>query len=72
MVKLQVAELISWLMSSNPSDRPTAKEVLQSKYIPPRVGDDQIQDLIRSIDSDSETFDRIVDGVFKTAGGRLK
>lgn len=59
-------------MSSSPLDRPTAKEVLQSKFIPPRVGDDQIRDLMRSIDSDSETFDRIVDGVFKTASTRFR
>ncbi|GMH33793.1 hypothetical protein BSKO_01627 [Bryopsis sp. KO-2023] len=66
----KVAEVIRWLMSANPEDRPTAREVLQSPYLPPRVGDEQIRDLMRSLDSDAETYDRVVEGVFRSAASQ--
>ncbi|GFH24202.1 uncharacterized protein HaLaN_21948 [Haematococcus lacustris] len=36
-----ITHLIRWLMSSNPHDRPSAREVLASGLLPPRVQDEQ-------------------------------
>lgn len=66
---VQVARLIRWLMSPLPSDRPSAREVLRSEFLPPRVGDEQIEDLLRSIEADAGTYDRVLDGVFHSARG---
>ncbi|CAD7701489.1 unnamed protein product [Ostreobium quekettii] len=65
----QVARLIRWLMSPLPGDRPSALEVLRSEFLPPRVGDEQIKDLLRSMEADVATYDRVIDGVFRSAQG---
>ena len=44
---MQVASLIKWLMSANPADRPTAREVLRGDVLPPLVEDAQLNDLLR-------------------------
>lgn len=63
----KIAQLVLWLLSPIPSRRPTAKELLRSEFLPARVGDEQVQDLIRSLENDSETYDRVIDGVFRSA-----
>ena len=35
--------LLRWLMKKNPQERPTAKEVLASGLLPPRVQDEQVR-----------------------------
>ena len=62
-----VAKLVLWLTSGNPSHRPTAKELLRSDFMPARVGDEQLQDLIRSLEDDTETHDRVIEGVIKSS-----
>lgn len=37
-----VARLIRWLMSPKPGDRPSAREVLASDLLPPRLEDEQV------------------------------
>ncbi len=36
-------------MSPKPADRPSARELLQSDLLPPRVEDEQLKDLLRSL-----------------------
>ena len=62
-----IAKLVLWLLSSHPANRPSAKELLRSDYLPPRVGDEQLQDLIRSLEDDTETYERVVEGVFRSS-----
>ena len=62
-----IATLVLWLLSSHPANRPSAKELLRSDYLPPRVGDEQLQDLIRSLEDDTETYERVVEGVFRSS-----
>lgn len=45
-------------MSPNPADRPSAREVLRSDILPPRVEDEQLNDLLRSLPDSPETYDR--------------
>lgn len=61
---LQVASVIRWLMAYNPSQRPSAKQLLQSTMLPSAVGDEQLNDLLRSLPESSETRDRVVDTIF--------
>lgn len=51
-------------MAPNPADRPSAREVLQSDYLPPRVEDEQLKDLLRSLPDNPETYERVVDALF--------
>lgn len=37
-----VVRLVRWLMARSPRDRPTAREVLSSGLLPPRVQDEQV------------------------------
>lgn len=59
-----MAKLIKWLMEPNPSDRPSAREVLRSNMLPTSVGDEQLSDLLRSLPEHAETLDRVVDTLF--------
>eukprot|EP00210_Caulerpa_lentillifera_P004699 g4483.t1 len=63
----EIAKLVLWLLSPIPSKRPTAKTLLRSEFLPTRVGNEQVQDLIRSLDHDPETYNTIIDGVFQSA-----
>ena len=47
----QVGRLIRWLTHVDPARRPTAREVLRSELLPPRVGDEQLVDLLRTLPS---------------------
>ena len=62
-----VAEIVMWLTSGNPLSRPSAKELLRSDYLPPRVGHEQLQDLMRSLEDDAETYERVIEGVFRSS-----
>lgn len=62
-----VAQLVLDLISGDPSMRPSARQLLRSAILPPRVGDEQLQDLIRSLEDDTETYDRVVEGVFQSS-----
>lgn len=61
---MQVAKLIRWLMSPNPSERPAARELLRSSMLPPEVGDEQLVDLLRSLPEDAAALERVMDTVF--------
>jgi hypothetical protein len=60
----QVVKLIRWLMCANPSERPSAAEVLRSELVPATIGDDQLTDLLRSLPDHPETAERVVDALF--------
>lgn len=63
-----VCRLVRWLTATNPADRPSAKELLQSDVLPPVVEDEQLKDLLRSLPDNVETFERVVEAVFSAAG----
>eukprot|EP00955_Chlamydomonas_euryale_P113661 366229-Chlamydomonas_euryale.AAC.14 len=60
----KVAALIRQLMAPNPADRPSAREVLRSELLPPRVEDEQLEALLRSLPDDADMYDRVVDAIF--------
>ncbi|KAJ9528211.1 hypothetical protein QJQ45_014190, partial [Haematococcus lacustris] len=60
-----ITHLIRWLMSSNPHDRPSAREVLASGLLPPRVQDEQVGDVLRSLPDAPDTAARLLDGLFR-------
>ncbi|KAG1662775.1 hypothetical protein FOA52_006801 [Chlamydomonas sp. UWO 241] len=66
----KVATLIRALMAPNPADRPSAREVLRGELLPPRVEDEQLQDLLRSLDPNlnANMYERVVDAIFATGG----
>ena len=60
----RVSTLVSWLLSRNPSDRPTAQEALRSELIPTTVGDEQLTDLLRSLPENPTARDRMIGALF--------
>ena len=64
LVDAQVASLIQLMMSHNPADRPSARVLLRSDYLPPTVADEAVSDLLRSLPDDPDTLERVVDAIF--------
>ena len=58
------AALIKALLSPDPQQRPSAAEVLSSGQLPPRVGDEHLSELLRSLREGSATYDRVVRAMF--------
>lgn len=52
------------MLQRNPSDRPTARQVLVSDLMPATVGDEQLSDLLRSLPENPATQRRVVDALF--------
>eukprot|EP00854_Cymbomonas_tetramitiformis_P001432 gene1432-2051_t len=59
--------LIDLLLQPSPSLRPSAAEVLKSDLLPPRVGDEHLNDFLRSIPDDATTYDRVLERLFPPA-----
>ena len=66
------AALIRALLAPDPGQRPSAAEVLSSGQLPPRVGDEHLSELLRSLKEGSATYDRVVRAMFApdSAGAR--
>jgi translation initiation factor 2-alpha kinase 4 len=66
------AALIRSLLAPDPGQRPSAAEVLSSGQLPPRVGDEHLSELLRSLREGSATYDRVVRALFApdSAGAR--
>lgn len=58
------------MINGNPSKRPTAKEILSSDYLPPRVEHEQINDLLRSMENNTEIYDQIIDTIFRKSNNK--
>jgi hypothetical protein len=59
-----------WLMSVKPADRPSARQVLQSDLLPPRVEDEQLKDLLRSLPDNPIAYERVVDSLFTISSSK--
>jgi len=66
------ALLIRLLLRPDPATRPSAAEVLGAALLPPRVGDELLSELMRSIGDGGATRDRVLLSLFgiSGAGGR--
>jgi translation initiation factor 2-alpha kinase 4 len=66
------AALIESLVQVDPAARPSAAEALQSGALPPRVGDEHLGELLRSLGESGATYDAVVHRVFTadSAGAR--
>lgn len=51
-------------MEDIPQKRPSAREVLQSNLLPPRVEDEQLKDLLRSLPDNPTAYERVVESLF--------
>eukprot|EP00898_Chlorokybus_atmophyticus_P003003 jgi/Chlat1/3703/Chrsp251S03860 len=65
----QQAAIIRWLVADNPANRPSASELLRSDYMPPRMEDEYLNDVLRSLSNTEDhavnnVFDRVVETLF--------
>ncbi|KAL2612674.1 hypothetical protein R1flu_024366 [Riccia fluitans] len=62
----QQAALVSWLMRPYAPDRPTAAQVLRSELLPPRMANESLNDILRTIQKaeDTSVYDQIIAAVF--------
>lgn len=59
----QAARLIDALVQADPSQRPTAAEVLRSDLLPPLSSDEQLGDTLRMVQSDHTAFSRALEAL---------
>lgn len=59
-----------WLISPKPADRPSARQVLTSDLLPPRLEDEQLKDLLRSLPDNEVAYERVVDSLFGISTSR--
>lgn len=57
-------------MSPKPADRPSARQVLQSDLLPPRLEDEQLKDLLRSLPDNPVAYERVIDSLFSIGSNR--
>ena len=53
--------LIAALLNPDPDDRPSAAEVLASGFLPPKGGDEALEDVLRAVDAGGAEHDRVVE-----------
>nr|XP_047139255.1 eIF-2-alpha kinase GCN2-like isoform X2 [Hydra vulgaris] len=58
--------LISWLLNHSPDSRPTALELMESGYLPPRIEDSQLDELIKHtlFQKNSTRYQRLISAFF--------
>eukprot|EP00899_Mesostigma_viride_P013262 jgi/Mesvir1/21937/Mv12105-RA.1 len=59
--------VIQWLVQPNPADRPTAKQVLRSNLLPPKMEEEHLEDLLRTLQSseNSQVHDLVLEALFR-------
>lgn len=61
-------QIIEWLLREDPAQRPTALELLSSSLIPPKMEDEYLKDVLRTVaNPNSQFYGRVVDVMFKSA-----
>ncbi|KAG0591417.1 hypothetical protein KC19_1G174500 [Ceratodon purpureus] len=60
------AKLVKWLTAAQPSERPSAVQLLRSEHIPPRMQDEALNDILRTIQNaeDTTVCDQVVAAIF--------
>ncbi|XP_073387701.1 eIF-2-alpha kinase GCN2-like isoform X2 [Physcomitrium patens] len=60
------AKLVKWLTAAQPSERPSAVQLLRSELIPPRMQDEALNDILRTIQNaeDTTVYDQVVAAIF--------
>jgi translation initiation factor 2-alpha kinase 4 len=57
----QQTTLIAALLNPDPNERPSAAEVLSSGFLPPKGGDEELEDVLRAVDLGGAEHDRVVE-----------
>lgn len=58
--------VLKWLLKHNPEERPTSQELLQSQYIPPKIEDGQLDEVLKHTlaSTNSTRYQRLIKHVF--------
>lgn len=69
----QQTALVAALLAPDPSERPSASEVLSSGFLPPKGGDEALEDVLRAVDLGGPEHDVVVERLTAEggAGARL-
>ena len=57
----QQTTLIAALLNPDPDERPSAAEVLASGFLPPKGGDEALEEVLRAVDAGGAEHDRVVE-----------
>lgn len=61
------AKMINWMIGDKPSERPSAVELLSNELLPPKMEDDYIKDVLKTISNPTSSFyKKIIDAIFKS------
>eukprot|EP01083_Nonionella_stella_P109635 319892_1 len=61
-------QIIEWCLKEDPAERPSAMELLASSLIPPKMEDEYLKDVLRTVANPNSVFyGRVVDIMFKSA-----
>lgn len=58
------AALVQWLTAANPGERPSARELLASPLLPASLGDEQLRDMLRSMDEHPDVQETVLEHLF--------
>ena len=69
----QQTTLIAALLAPDPAERPSAAEVLSSGFLPPKGGDEALEEVLRAVETGGAEHDRVVERLTSdgSAGARL-
>ena len=58
--------VLKWLLKHNPEERPTSQELLQSQYIPPKIEDGQLDEVLKHTlaSTNSTRYQRLMKAMF--------
>lgn len=65
------ASLVQWLTAGNPEERPSARELLASPLLPASLGDEQLRDVLRSMDDHPDVQETVLEHLFAARCAQL-
>ena len=65
--------VIRWLLNHDPKQRPTSLQLLQSRYIPPKLEDEYIKDALRAIvNNNTPYYSKLLTALFLQVPDKLQ
>ena len=61
----KLAKLVRWMLTADPEARPTSLEVLKSEYLPPKMEDEKIMEVLQTVTNPNTSYyNRLMETLF--------